>query len=69
MPEPNAAIETVWLTYREAARHIKVAVGTLRNMVSAGRVPFARNGGIVRFRREALDEWLERGSRNREHNV
>ena len=50
-----------WLTTLEAASYLGVAVGTLRNWVSARYVPFARRGRVVRFHREKLDLWLRRG--------
>lgn len=54
--------ESPWLTPQEAADYLGVALGTLRNWTSARYVPFARRGRVVRYRRDALDRWLRRGS-------
>lgn len=47
-----------WLQPEEAAAYLGVAVGTIRNLTSAGRLPFGRRGRIVRYRSEDLDQWL-----------
>jgi len=47
-----------WLTPIEAAEYLGIALGTLRNLTSQRRVPFSRNGRIVRYRVDALDAWL-----------
>jgi excisionase family DNA binding protein len=47
------------LTYDEAAAFLKTKIGTLRQMVHYGRIPYIRFGPrSVRFRREALAGWL-----------
>jgi len=53
-----------WLTTEEAARYLKVNVGTLRRWAREGVIPAAKlgNRGGFRFRREALDRFL--GSRS-----
>ena len=55
-------IDSPWLTPEDAAAYLGVALGTLRNWTSARYVPFARRGRIVRYRRDALNRWLEKGS-------
>ena len=48
------------LTDFEAAFHLSLATGTLRNLRSQGRGPrFVRLGRAVRYRPEDLDEWIE----------
>ena len=56
--------ESVWLTTTEAASYIKVHPETLRNWARKGLIPAAKlgNRGGFRFRREALDRFLERRS-------
>ncbi|MCX7805675.1 MAG: helix-turn-helix domain-containing protein [Planctomycetota bacterium] len=56
--EPEREAGAGWMDYRQAAAHIGVSVGALRNMVYRRKIPFSRRGGIVRFQRERLDEWL-----------
>lgn len=50
------------MKYEEAAQYLKVPIGTLRNWVSQKRIPHSKHGGIVRFFREQLEEWLIEGS-------
>jgi excisionase family DNA binding protein len=48
------------LRYKEAAKHIGAAVGTLYAMVSENRIPHYRIGPRhVVFDSEELDRWLE----------
>lgn len=47
-----------WMTVEEAARHVRLAEGTVYNKVSQRTIPFHRNGRLLRFRREELDAWL-----------
>ena len=49
---------TPWLTIDEAARYLRVSVGTLRNWISAKRLPHVKRGRLVRLNRGELDEWL-----------
>ena len=57
-------VKSPWLTPEDAAAYLSVALGTLRNWTSARYVPFARRGRVVRYHRDALDRWLEKGSCN-----
>jgi excisionase family DNA binding protein len=53
-----------WLTLKEAAQHVRCGPKTVYREVSAGRMRAARVGGRreLRFRREWLDQWLERSA-------
>lgn len=53
---------TQWLTAAQAAVYLKLALGTIRNLTSERRIPFAKRGGIVRYNRASLDAWLESGA-------
>ena len=59
--ESQEAAGNVWLTAAEAASYLSLALGTVRNLTSARRVPHVRQGGIVRYHRGDLDRWLRRG--------
>ena len=50
-----------WLTTEEAARYLKVNVGTLRRWAREGVIPAAKlgNRGGFRFKREDLDRFLD----------
>lgn len=67
MGDTRSSVDTPWLNYEQAATYLGVCIGTLRNKVCAGRVPFARRGGIIRFHRDDLDSWLRQGERHRRH--
>lgn len=43
------------------AAYLGVAVGTVRNWTSARFIPFVKRGGLVRYHRVRIDEWLARG--------
>ena len=51
-------LDTIWMRYREAATYVRVSVGHLRNLVSAGRIPVYGPLGRRRFRRDMLDLWV-----------
>ena len=51
-------LDTPWLTAQQAADHLQVALGTIRNWTSAKFVPHAKRRGLVRYHRERLDRWL-----------
>lgn len=50
-----------WYDTKGAAEYLSVSEGTIRNLVSAGRLRAHRNkpGGRLRFRRSALDQYAE----------
>ena len=49
------------LTLKEAARYISHSEGTLRNLISAGKLPFpfAKAGRKVLIDRRDLDNWID----------
>jgi len=49
---------TAWLTYRQASEYTQLAVGSLRNLVSAGQIPVYGAPHSRRFRRDMLDLFL-----------
>lgn len=54
--------DSPWLKPEEAAEYLGIALGTLRNWTSAKFIPFSKRGGIVRYRRDRLDDWLSKAS-------
>ncbi len=54
-----------WMTYEEVAEYLSVAVGTVRNWVSARKIRFSKRGGMVRFKRDEVDAWLEKKRKGR----
>lgn len=59
---PADELRSPWLTPPEAADYISVALGTLRNWTSAHYIPHVKRGRVVRYHRDAIDEWLGRGA-------
>lgn len=52
--------EDPWHTFAEAAQYLRVAVGTIHDLVSSRRLP--RHGGRkekIRLRRSELDAYIE----------
>ena len=47
-----------WLKPADAAAHLGIALGTLRNWTSMRFVPHVKRRGIVRYHRDELDRWL-----------
>ena len=46
------------LNKREAAARLSISLRKLSDMISANAVPHLRIGHSIRFRPEALDEWV-----------
>lgn len=49
-----------WLGYEAAAKHTDLSETYLRQLVSAGKIPFRRLGRRVLFSVPALDSWVSR---------
>ena len=43
----------------EAAQYLRVSISSLYKLAQAGRIPCQKVGRHWRFRREAIDHWLE----------
>ena len=59
--------EAEWLTSKEAADYLRISEGTLRNMASNGRIPYAKLGRSNRYSRSQLNQLLlsnKRGALN-----
>lgn len=55
------------LTIDELSEYLKVAKSTLYKLVQAGRVPCQKVGRRWRFRKEAINRWLEETHENEPH--
>lgn len=58
-----AADRTPLLVAAEVAELLRVTEAWVYAETRAGRLPHVRLGRYVRFRREAIDEWLTRSER------
>ncbi|OPZ16732.1 MAG: Helix-turn-helix domain protein [candidate division BRC1 bacterium ADurb.BinA364] len=65
-PERAAATSDDLLTLREIAEWLRVNPRTVRRMVDRDKMPAIRVGRQWRFRTDWIDEWLQRGTINRE---
>jgi excisionase family DNA binding protein len=52
------------LTLREVAAYLKLAEKTAYRLASEGKLPGFKVGGSWRFKREDLDEWIEKQKEN-----
>ncbi len=53
-PEPGAV-----LTIEELAEYLKISKSTLYKLAQEGRIPGQKVGKHWRFRKDAIDRWLE----------
>ncbi len=47
------------LTIAQVSQLLNIKVGTLYGWVSQGKIPNIKINGLVRFRQEEIDEWVE----------
>jgi len=50
---------TTWLDLDELAKHLKTPKSTLYKLVREGKIPSQKIGRHWRFRKAAIDLWLE----------
>jgi excisionase family DNA binding protein len=58
-----ASVKSPYLTYEEAACYCRCERTTIYRAVKSGRLKASGPGTAVRFRRDALDSWMD--ARNR----
>jgi len=61
--EPNTGAV---LTIDELAEYLKIPKSTLYKLAQEGKLPAQKVGKHWRFRKEAIDRWLEEAPLNRE---
>jgi len=59
-PKPAAPREGALFTLDEAASYLKIAAGTLKHWVHAGRIEHVKVGKFIRFTQAMLDRYIER---------
>jgi excisionase family DNA binding protein len=59
-----AAVEG-WIGVAEAADHLACPRSRVYALVSAGRIPYAKDGSRLLFRRSQLDAWVQQGGARR----
>lgn len=50
------------MTTDEVAEMLQVSSGTVRNWVSANKIPFVKVNAAVRFERSQLEAWIQKRS-------
>ena len=48
------------LNIEELSEYLKIPKSTLYKLVREGKVPYQKIGRHLRFRRETIDQWLEK---------
>jgi excisionase family DNA binding protein len=56
---------SAWLAVDAAAAHLACPKSRLYALVSAGRIPFHKDGSRLLFRRDELDAWVRNGGAKR----
>lgn len=52
--------ENQLLSYKEAARYLRISEPYLRRLKQQGKIPYVQIGRGVRFRLSSLNSWVER---------
>ncbi|MFI5003818.1 MAG: helix-turn-helix domain-containing protein [Solirubrobacterales bacterium] len=65
MVEHKAPAASPWLTVGEAADYLRCPKSRVYSLVSAGRIPFVKDGSRTLFSRSELDAWLHNGGGKR----
>lgn len=55
-------METEILTIKEVAEYLKVKEKTAYKLVAEGKIPGFKVGGSWRFRKQEIEEWIEKQS-------
>ena len=49
----------MYLNIQELSRYLNIKTPTLYSWVGEGKVPYIKINGVLRFRREEIDGWVE----------
>jgi excisionase family DNA binding protein len=63
--QPNTNDVPGWLNLEQACEHLASKPSRLYALVSARRIPFAKDGSRLLFRRDELDKWVAAGGATR----
>jgi excisionase family DNA binding protein len=56
------------MTIEECAKYLKTSVSTIYKLAQEGKIPATKVGNQWRFRKEKLDEWLDKNSKTQLEN-
>ena len=65
MAEPHPEVMTI----QETSEYLRIPVSSLYRLAQSGRIPCQKVGRHWRFRREAIERWLEETPINNEGNL
>lgn len=51
------------MTVEELAKYLKTGVATIYKLAQEGKIPATKVGNQWRFRKEKIDEWMDKGSK------
>ncbi|MCD6231458.1 helix-turn-helix domain-containing protein [Candidatus Aerophobetes bacterium] len=51
------------MTVEQLAKYLNVGVTTIYKLANEGKIPGTKVGNQWRFRKEKIDEWLDKGGR------
>lgn len=49
------------MTVEECAKYLKTGISTIYKLAQEGKIPANKVGNQWRFRKEKIDEWLDKG--------
>ena len=52
------------MTIEDCAKYLKTSVSTIYKLAQERKIPATKVGNQWRFRKEKINEWLDRGSEN-----
>ena len=55
--------DKVWLTASDVAQYLSISVGTVRNFVYQGKIPYYKPHGRLLFKKADLDVLIEKSKR------
>ena len=47
-----------WLTIKEVAEHLKLSVAAIRKYIRLGKLPYYRQGRVIRLKKSDVDNFL-----------
>lgn len=51
--------EVIWLSTKEAARHLGITTRTLYRLIDSGQVPAYKFGRVIRLKEHEVEEFVE----------
>ena len=52
-----------WLTVKEVAQYLKLSPDLIYKLAQQGKIPASKVGAAWRFKKEKIDQWMEKNER------